>query len=91
MKKKDIYSQPVFEVEQVPPPGSLTLIQGSLAEGWLMGNTYLLTDKEIFGFVKERRLLKKRAVQRHKLLVDIKPGDYVVHIEHGIGTFVRCY
>jgi transcription-repair coupling factor (superfamily II helicase) len=46
-----------------------------------------LTDKEIFGFVKERRLLKKRAVKRHKLLVDVKPGDYVVHIEHGIGLF----
>jgi transcription-repair coupling factor (superfamily II helicase) len=83
----DVFSQPITEIRQVPAPGSLNLVQGSLADGWLMGNTYLLTDKEIFGFVKERRLLKKRAVQRHKLLVDIKPGDYVVHIEHGIGQF----
>jgi transcription-repair coupling factor (superfamily II helicase) len=87
LEAEDILAQPVDELVQLPPPGSLTLIQGSLAEGWQMGNTYLLTDKEIFGFVKERRLLKKRAVKRHQLLVDIKPGDYVVHIEHGIGQF----
>jgi transcription-repair coupling factor (superfamily II helicase) len=86
-EEKGIISEPVFELKQIPAPGSLTLLQGSLAEGWLMGNTYLLTDREIFGFVKERHLIKKRAVQHHKQLVDIKPGDYVVHVEHGIGQF----
>ncbi len=86
-EEQGMISQPVFELKQTPAPGSLTLLQGSLAEGWLMGNTYLLTDREIFGFVKERHLIKKRAVQRHKQLVDIKPGDYVVHVEHGIGQF----
>jgi transcription-repair coupling factor (superfamily II helicase) len=86
-EEQGIFSQPLFEVKQLPAPGSLTLLQGSLAEGWLMGDTYLLTDREIFGFVKERHLLKKRAVQHHKQLVDIKPGDYVVHVEHGIGQF----
>ncbi|MCR4393747.1 MAG: hypothetical protein NUV31_05165, partial [Dehalococcoidales bacterium] len=56
-------------------------------EGWTLDNTLLLTDKEIFGFVKERRLIKKRPVKRNHLMVDIKPGDYVVHVEHGIGYF----
>jgi transcription-repair coupling factor (superfamily II helicase) len=87
LEEEDIYSQPVTEIKQTPPPGTITLLQASLSEGWVLGNNYLLTDREIFGFVKERRLMKKRAVQRHKLLVDIKPGDYVVHIEHGIGQF----
>ena len=82
-----IYAQPAQEVSRIPPEGSLTVIQGFLAEGWVMPGTYILTDREIFGFIKERRLLKRRAVKRHKLLVDIKPGDYVVHIEHGIGQF----
>jgi transcription-repair coupling factor (superfamily II helicase) len=87
MEEQEVYSQPVTEIQQTPTSGSLTLVQGSLAEGWSMGNTHLLTDKEIFGFMKERRLVKKRPVKRHKLLMDIKPGDYVVHIEHGIGQF----
>jgi transcription-repair coupling factor (superfamily II helicase) len=86
-EEQNIYSQPVLQIDQISQPGSLTLVQGSLEEGWVIGSTYLLSDKEIFGFVKERRLLKKRATGRHTLLVDIKPGDYVVHIEHGIGQF----
>ncbi len=86
MEEQGVYAAPVKEIEKTPATGTLTLVQGSLDEGWVMGNTYLLTDREIFGFVKERRLVKKRAVKRHKLLVDLKPGDYVVHIEHGIAS-----
>jgi transcription-repair coupling factor (superfamily II helicase) len=87
-EEESIYSPPVTEINELPPKGSLTILQGSLAEGWFMGDTCLLTDREIFGFIKERRLQKKRAFQRHKPPFDIKPGDYVVHIEHGIGQFV---
>ena len=88
LDEEDIIATPVNEVKQAPPPGSLILVQGSLAEGWVMNNdTYLLTDAEIFGFAKQRRLTKKRPVPRHKLFVDITPGDYVVHIEHGIARF----
>ena len=86
-EEANIYTQPLTEIKSLPLPGTITLVQGSLAAGWTMGNTHLLTDSEIFGFFKERRLLKKRPVKKHKLLVDIKPGDYVVHIEHGVGQF----
>jgi transcription-repair coupling factor (superfamily II helicase) len=86
-EEEDIYTQPTNEIKETPSPGSLSIVQGSLAEGWNMEDTCLFTDKEIFGFIKERRLLKKRALQHHRPPVDIKPGDYVVHIEHGIGQF----
>ena len=87
LDEADIIAPPLTEIKQTPPPGSLTLVQGSLAEGWVMHNTHMVTDAEIFGFVKQRRLIKKRPVPRHKLLVDMTPGDYVVHIEHGIARF----
>ncbi len=88
LDEEDIIAPPLTEIKQIPPPGSLTLIQGSLAEGWVMNNdTHLLTDREIFGFVKERRLTKKRPVPHQKLLMELIPGDYVVHIEHGIARF----
>ncbi len=86
--EEDIIASPITEIKQIPPPGSLALVQGSLAEGWVMNNdTYLFTDAEIFGFVKQRRLVKRRPVPHHKLYVDITPGDYVVHVEHGIAKF----
>jgi transcription-repair coupling factor (superfamily II helicase) len=86
--EEDIVIAPVETVTQAPEPGNLVLVQGSLPEGWLMsGETYLFTDAEIFGFVKQRRLVKKRAAARQKLTIDFVPDDYVVHIEHGIGKF----
>ncbi len=88
LDEADIIAPPLTEIKQMPPPGSLTLLQGSLAEGWVMhNNTHLLTDAEIFGFIKQRRLIKKRPVPHHKLFIDMTPGDYVVHIEHGIARF----
>jgi transcription-repair coupling factor (superfamily II helicase) len=47
----------------------------------------LLTDAEVFGFVKQRRALRPPAADRSHLLADLTPGDYVVHLEHGIGRF----
>ncbi len=88
LDEEDIIAPPLTEIKQIPPPGSLTLVQGLLAEGWVINNdTYLFTDAEIFGFIKQRRLLKKHPVPHHKLAIDIAPGTYVVHIEHGIAKF----
>ncbi|MCD6453269.1 MAG: transcription-repair coupling factor [Dehalococcoidales bacterium] len=81
-----IIVSPITEVRQIPPAGSLTLVQGLLAEGWVMGNTHLFTDYELFGFIKQRRLAKKRPAA-YQRLSELTPGDYVVHIEHGIARF----
>jgi len=88
LEEEDIIAPPLTKVGQPPPPGSLILAQGLLAGGWVMSDSaVLLTDSEIFGFIKQQRLLKRRPVPRQRLAIDIKPGDYVVHIEHGIAGF----
>jgi transcription-repair coupling factor (superfamily II helicase) len=88
LNERDIIAAPMDSVAQLPAPGSLVLVRGSLAEGWVMaGETCLFTDSEIFGFVKQRRVARRHPVPRHKLMAEINPGDYVVHVEHGIGRF----
>jgi len=88
LAEKDVIAVPVTEIEEAPLPGSLTLVQGMLNQGWVMNdNTHLFTDNEIFGFIKQRRLAKKQPAARIESIADIKPGDYVVHIEHGIARF----
>jgi transcription-repair coupling factor (superfamily II helicase) len=88
LSDEDIIAPPLTQIRKEPAPGSLVLVQGSLAKGWIMsGNTHLLTDYEIFGFRKERRTVRKHPVPRQKLLTELVPGDYVVHIEHGIARF----
>ena len=87
-QEENIFASPFSYMEHPPSLGSLALVQGSLSEGWAMGeSSVLFTDAEIFGFVKQRRLIRKRPVHREKFLPELSPGDYAVHIEHGIARF----
>ncbi len=86
--------KPVEAIANPPPEASLTILQGTLASGWQMrqndgGRTILLTDGEIFGWVKPepRRPHRPKPLSPEAFFADISPGDYVVHMEHGIGVF----
>ena len=53
-------------------------------EKWL-----LLTESDIFGVQKKRRLKKhKQAGAQIQYFSEIKTGDYVVHVVHGIGRYL---
>ncbi|MEK7848123.1 MAG: CarD family transcriptional regulator, partial [Chloroflexota bacterium] len=90
--ERDVIAPPLKGVTSSPAPGSLSLLQGSLAEGWAMGlpssPLTLLTDTELFGFTKTRRGARRHFGRKEALLSDLAAGDYVVHIEHGIGRFL---
>jgi len=68
----------------------IQLLRGSLPHGWVLRaqtNLTLLSDAEVFGFVKQRRALRQPGPDRSNLIADLSPGDYVVHLEHGIARF----
>jgi transcription-repair coupling factor (superfamily II helicase) len=50
---------------------------------------WFLTDAELFGWgkPKPRRPQRTRAMAPEVFFADVQPGDFVVHIEHGIGRF----
>jgi transcription-repair coupling factor (superfamily II helicase) len=50
---------------------------------------WFLTDAELFGWgkPKARRPQRTHALAPEVFFADVKPGDYVVHMEHGIGQF----
>ncbi len=88
LQENDVLVSPVSQIERVPSLKSVTLVQGSLAEGWMIRDVLtLFTDNEIFGFVKQRRSSRKKPVRYHWFISELTPGDYVVHIEHGIARF----
>ena len=85
---------PFTAAEHIPEPprsGTLTLVHGSLAEGWTLAgrDIVLLTDAEVFGLAKQRRYLRRRRVARQSFLTELTVGDYVVHTDHGVGRFVE--
>jgi transcription-repair coupling factor (superfamily II helicase) len=81
---------PTSELLEPPTPGSLTLIDGILAEGCALpaASLTVLTDAEVFGWVRQRRrALQPRDTAPEALFADLKQGDYVVHVEYGIGRY----
>ena len=85
-------SAPVIStLDALPGPGSLNLLMGSLGEGWTLplnsGGLTILTDRELFGTVKERRSRPKAPVKRETFLSELLPGGYVVHVDHGVAHF----
>jgi transcription-repair coupling factor (superfamily II helicase) len=71
------------------------LIDGSLAEGWRYepvegAPVHLLTDGEIFGWRRPEPRQRHRPIAEspEAAYADLQPGDYVVHVDHGIGRFV---
>jgi len=70
------------------------LVQGTLTEGTTLIQTdgsryHLLTDSEIFGWERPRPRQQKRAavVTPEAPFTDLTSGDYLVHIDYGIGIF----
>ena len=89
----------IFEEEHIPfaledekHPGAVTLVHAE--ENDLLPHSIqnpdlkcaLLTDREIFSLKKAG---KQRSIQKLALdfITSLVPGDYVVHMEHGIGHF----
>ncbi len=66
-------------------PGS----PGAGEAGDARGGLWFLTDAELFGWgkPKPRRPQRPRAVAPEVFFADVQTGDYVVHLEHGIGQF----
>ncbi len=85
------------ELAAGPSPG-ITLLSGSHPEGFVLrggdpgAGFVLLTDNELFGWEKASTAPSRTARSPSKVapelfFADVKPGDYVVHIEHGIGRY----
>jgi transcription-repair coupling factor (superfamily II helicase) len=86
---KNIFSVDTSQLGEMSDDEQVAFIKGSPAEGWTIpGNATIYTDNEIFGFIKQPRLRKTRPVKHHLYLDQLQVGDFVVHIDHGIGKFI---
>ncbi|WPD19151.1 transcription-repair coupling factor [Thermaerobacter composti] len=81
----------------VPDPGEVRVAPAALSEGFEVPalRWVVLTEREVLGRRVARRRSPTAAAERAETqaqalerLVDLKPGDYVVHVHHGIGRFL---
>ena len=94
LKGCDVSANRLKSLDRIPKSPSTTLIQTrstGLNNGFGLttqtGKLWLFSDMELFGFTKQRRRYQRPHRQQTSFLSTISPGDYVVHIEHGIGKF----
>jgi len=73
--------------------GNPKFIEASLSEGFILRtdsfSVHLITDSEIFGWERPQPRTRQRQVAEtpETLYSDLQAGDFVVHIDHGIGRF----
>nr|WP_168198205.1 transcription-repair coupling factor [Crassaminicella thermophila] len=91
LKERGIETIYFKEVNHIIQPGQVFILQGNLTKGFeYYSNKFLvITEDEIFGTAKKKRVSKKRKDARPiKSFMDLKIGDYVVHENHGVGKYV---
>lgn len=94
---KEMWSE--REKEEEDQAGSQRLpefLEGTLADGWILTlddgrKIHLITDSEVFGWERPQPRHRTRtaaAAAPEADYTDLKPGDWVVHVDFGIGRYV---
>lgn len=78
---------------QARPPSTVQFIESSISEGFILGlgdsPVHLISDSEIFGWERPtpRARQQSAAETPEAAFADLRAGDYVVHVDFGIGRF----
>lgn len=92
LQEKNVEPRPHIPGNAEPlPAGMVELVPSDLVGGWnwSRGKVAIWTDFEIFGFRKQpRRMVKQRTSSESRAFAaSLEPGEYVVHVDHGVGLF----
>ncbi|MCJ7716140.1 MAG: hypothetical protein MUO54_06435, partial [Anaerolineales bacterium] len=86
--------QEIWKERTTTPEQPPAFIKGSIEGGWVLSpdsgkRIHLFSDGEIFGWrrIQPRRKPVHRALSPEVEYIDFKEGDWVVHIDHGIGKY----
>ena len=77
------------DMQREVKPGEIMAAYGYASEGYEypMLKFVVISESDIFGRKKKKKKCKKYEGQRIQDFAELKPGDYVVHENHGIGVY----
>lgn len=89
IRDRGIKAHTMFDKEGELVENSVTVSYGSLHKGFEYPQIGLvvLTETELVGKPKKQRRKKFKDGKKLQSFSDLKPGDYVVHENHGVGVF----
>ena len=77
------------EMERQVNPGEIMVTCGYIAEGYEypMLKFTVISESDIFGKKKKKKKRKTYEGKKIQEFAELKPGDYVVHENHGLGSY----
>lgn len=77
------------EMDRKVNPGEIMTAYGHVAEGYEypMLKFTVIAETDIFGKVKKKKKRKSYEGRKIQSFSELKPGDYVVHENHGLGIY----
>ena len=91
LMEKGIFSTYKDSIDKIEA-GEVVITFGNLLRGFDYPELELsiISDKDIFGETRRKRsgkTVRKKGVAKITSFAELKPGDYVVHANHGIGVY----
>lgn len=90
LREKDIEALYYDSVPSDIMPGQVIITEGALSRGFEYPSIRfaLISEREIYGEQRhKKRPVQVKGISKIKSFTDLKVGDYVVHVNHGIGIF----
>jgi transcription-repair coupling factor (superfamily II helicase) len=98
LRDEGVPARETRSLDAAPNGDAVHIVHGTLAGGWTLHMRSdddaplltLLSDNEVFGTAKRRVTRPRRHTTRFRAtsVEELNPGQYVVHVDHGIGRFV---
>lgn len=87
LRDYDIFPKEIKKLSEIEKP-SISLYRKHISGGFIDKESgyAVISDMDIFGFTKRKPKPKKKDAFNTKLS-DLEEGDYVVHVNHGIGIY----
>ncbi len=93
LKEADVPARHAQDLDEVPEAGIVHVATGTLDHGLLddSGSFAVLTGDDISGQRASTKDMRKMPARRKRQIdpLELKPGDYVVHDQHGVGRYVE--
>lgn len=90
LRDNDIESSYKDVIDEIKP-GEVVITFGSQLKGFEYPDLKIsvISDKEVFGEAKRKTVRRnnKKGTSKIKSFTELKPGDFVVHVNHGIGVY----
>ena len=80
------YDKKVLEYNKNEKEKQISIVQYELFEGFVIDGTFVLTDRELDGYIYEKKRKSNKGI-KYKQVNQILVGDYVIHIQYGVGLY----